>query len=77
MVTLTDKISKVELSHRFMLEQRFVGRYTKPELIVEDDYLLNRLRYMFIQMPLKGNEIANKTPYVAAYNEIFIGFGKM
>ncbi|MFV8332400.1 DUF2490 domain-containing protein [Flavobacterium sp. GSP14] len=78
MVTLTDKISKVELSHRFMLEQRFVGRYTKPELIIEDDYLfLNRLRYMFrIQMPLKGNEIANKTPYVAAYNEIFIGFGK-
>ena len=78
MVTLTDKISKVELLHRFMLEQRFVGRYTKPELIVEDDYLfLNRLRYMFrIQMPLKGNEIANKTPYVAAYNEIFIGFGK-
>jgi hypothetical protein len=29
-----------------------------------------------IQMPLKGNEIANKTPYVAAYNEIFIGFKK-
>jgi hypothetical protein len=27
-------------------------------------------------MPLKGNEIANKTPYVAAYNEIFIGFKK-
>ena len=78
MATLTDKISKLELSHRFMLEQRFVGRYTKPELIVEDDYLfLNRLRYMFrIQMPLSGNEIANKTPYIAAYNEIFIGFGK-
>lgn len=78
MITLTDKISKVELSHRFMLEQRFVGRYTKPELTVEDDYLfLNRLRYMLrIQMPLKGNEITNKTPYVAAYNEILIGFGK-
>ena len=77
MVTLTDKISKVEMSHRFMLEQRFVGRYSKPELIVEDDYLfLNRLRYMLrIQMPLKGNEIKNKTPYIAAYNEIFIGFG--
>ena len=62
-----------------MLEQRFVGRYTKPKLIVEDDFLfLNRLRYMLrIQMPLKGNEIINKTPYVTAYNEIFIGFGKM
>lgn len=78
MMTLTDKISKVELSHRFMLEQRFVGRYTKPELIVEDEYLfLNRLRYMLrIQMSLKGNEISAKTPYLAAYNEIFIGFGK-
>jgi hypothetical protein len=78
MATFTDKISKFELSHRFMLEQRFVGRYSKPELTVEDEYtFMNRIRYMFrIQMPLKGTEIKNKTPYIAAYNEIFIGFGK-
>lgn len=78
MVTLNDKISKFELSHRFMLEQRFVGRYTLPKLTVEDDYIfLNRLRYMFrVQLPLKGTEIKNKTPYIAAYDEIFIGFGK-
>lgn len=77
MITLSDKISKFELSHRFVLEQRFVGRYTKPELTVEDDYLfLNRFRYMLrVQMPLKGSEITNRTPYLAAYNEIFIGFG--
>lgn len=78
MATLNDKISKFELSHRFMLEQRFIGRYTQPELTVEDDYVfMNRIRYMFrIQMPLKGTEIKNKTPYIAAYDEIFIGFGK-
>jgi hypothetical protein len=78
MATLTDKVAKFEISHRFMLEQRFVGRYISPNLTVEDDYLLlNRLRYMFrIQMPLKGSEIKNKTPYIAAYNEIFVGFGK-
>jgi opacity protein-like surface antigen len=78
MATFTDKISKFDLSHRFMLEQRFIGRYTKPNLSVEDDYLfINRMRYMLrIQMPLKGTEIKNKTPYVAAYNEIFVGFGK-
>lgn len=78
MITITDKISKFDLSHRFMLEQRFVGRYTQPTLTVEDDYLfLNRLRYMFkVQMPLKGNEIKDKTAYLAAYNELFIGFGK-
>ncbi len=78
MATLTDKISKFEISHRFMLEQRFVGRYTKPELTAEDEFLfLNRFRYMFrIQMPLNRTEIKNKTTYIAAYNEIFIGFGK-
>jgi hypothetical protein len=65
MVTLTDKISKVELSHQFYASSNdSVGRYTKPELIVEDDYLLNRLRYMLrIQMPLKVMRLQNKTPY--------------
>lgn len=78
MATLTDKISKFEFSHRFMLEQRFVGRYTNPALSVEDDYLfLNRFRYMVrAQIPIIGSEIKDKTPYVAVYNEILIGFGK-
>ena len=78
MVTLTDKISTVETSHRFMIEQRWVGRYSSPSLTKEDEFLfLNRMRYMFrVQLPLKGNTIADKTPYLALYNEIFVGFGK-
>lgn len=77
MVTLTDKISKLDISHRFMLEQRFVGRYSSASLNTEDEYVfLNRLRYMFrIQVPLKGKSIDNKTPYIALYDEVFIGFG--
>jgi len=78
MVTVTDQVSIVDLSHRFMLEQRWVGTYSDPSLTVEDNYLfLNRLRYMFrLQVPLKGNEIKSKIPYLAAYDEIFIGFGE-
>lgn len=77
MVTLTDKISILEVSHRFMLEQRWVGRYSNSGLSAEDEFpFLNRLRYMFrIQMPLKGKSIENKTPYLAIYDEILIGFG--
>ena len=77
MATLTNKISKIDVSHRFMLEQRWLGRYSNPDLTTEDSFVfLNRLRYMLrLQMPLKGNTIGNKTPYCAAYNEIFIGFG--
>jgi len=78
MVTISDKISIVDFSHRFMLEQRWVGRYSNDNLTKEDEYpLSNRFRYMFrLQIPLKGKEIKDKTPYLAIYDEIFIGFGK-
>lgn len=78
MITLQDKIGSVNLSHRFMLEQRWVGRYSNAALQSEDEFpFLNRARYMVrVQVPLKGNTVADKTPYITAYNEIFIGFGK-
>ena len=78
MATISDKVSVVDLSHRFMLEQRWVGRYTTSNLNSEDDYLfMNRFRYMFrAQIPLKRKTIADKTPYFAIYDELFIGFGK-
>ena len=78
MATITDKVSILELSHRFMLEQRWVGRYSNANVSHEDVFpFSNRFRYMFrIQMPLKGKLIENKIPYVAVYNEIFVGFGE-
>ena len=78
MATITDKVSIVDLSHRFMLEQRWVGRYSNANLTTEDEFpFLNRLRYMFrMQIPLKGKEIKDKTAYLSIYDEVFIGFGK-
>ncbi len=78
MLQLSHKESMVDVSHRFMLEQRFIGSYSAATLSKEDEYkLLNRIRYMFrLQLPLKGREITNNTPYAAIYNEVFIGFGK-
>ncbi len=78
MVQLSQQEGKTEISHRFMLEQRFVGRYSSANVLKEDEFpLLNRIRYMFrMQMPLKGKKIQAAVPYVAVYNEIFIGFGK-
>ena len=76
--TLTDKTAIVDLSHRFMFEQRWIGRYSSANLDKEDEFKLSyRLRYMFrAQIPLKGKELIDKTPYIAIYDEIFIGFGK-
>lgn len=78
MATLNDKISSVDFINRFILEQRWVGRYSNAALSKEDSYLyLNRIRYMYrMQIPLKGKNIGDKTPYAAIYDEVFIGFGK-
>lgn len=78
MVQLSHKEGIIDFSHRFMLEQRFVGRYSNANLTTEDEFpMLNRFRYMVrLQIPLKGKEIKDKTPYVALYDEIFIGFGE-
>ena len=76
MATINDKIGKVTLSHRFMLEQRWLGRYTSATDTKDDDFLyMNRMRYMIRgQIPVTNN--ATNPIYAAAYNEILIGFGK-
>jgi hypothetical protein len=76
--TITDKIGKTDFSHRFMLEQRWLGRYSKPDLTREDEYVfLNRIRYMLrLQRDLKAPVPNKPQPYAAVYNELFVGFGK-
>ena len=78
MIQLAHKEGRVDFTHRYMLEQRFIGKYSSANLDKEDSYpLLNRIRYMArMQFPLKGKEMLDKTPYFAIYDELFIGFGK-
>jgi hypothetical protein len=56
MVQLSNKEGIVDFSHRFMLEQRFVGRYSSNNSATEEEFpLFNRLRYLLrLQVPLKG-----------------------
>jgi hypothetical protein len=77
MAQLSQKVGKVDFSHRFMLEQRFVGKYSDAQATKESEFpLLHRMRYMVrMQIPLKGNEVKDKTPYLAVYDEVFVGFG--
>lgn len=78
MLQLSHKEGAIDFSHRFMVEQRFVGRYNSRLSDKEDEYpLLNRIRYMIrLQAPLIGDEIKDNTPYIAVYDELFTGFGE-
>ena len=66
------------INHRFITEQRFIGQFQYPEQTKEHEYMfVNRVRYLLrLQMPLIRKTIGAKTPYIAASNEVFIGFGK-
>lgn len=78
MATLTDKLGRFDLTHRFMLEQRWIGRFAAATSVKEEEFIFsNRMRYLYrMQLPLKGNTLDNKEPYLAAYDELFIGFGR-
>lgn len=76
--TINDQINIFEISHRFMLEQRWLGKYSSAQLDKEDQWsYVNRIRYMYrMQIPLKGKIIKNNTPYAVIYDEILLGFGE-
>lgn len=79
-VIWNDNIGRVQLNHRGRLEQRFLG-VLNPQSddgreITKWNYL-NRLRYQLrATIPLNHSTMVDKTWYAAAFDELFIGFGK-
>jgi hypothetical protein len=78
MIQLSDRKGRLELHHRFMLEQRWVGAYSNTTLTKADKKVYtNRLRYLFrMQLPLSNTNATTKQWYAAAFDEVLIGFGK-
>jgi hypothetical protein len=72
-VLVTDKIGKVEVSHRFRLEQRYMGLFYDSEnnRMAGKWKLFNRFRYRIrLAYPI------TEKWYAHGYDELFIGFGK-
>ena len=77
-IVLNNPVGKVALSHRFTLEQRFVGKvFIQNGEKLTDYTFLNRIRYRLrTEVPLKKN-VANKKSWTIIFqDEIFIGWGK-
>jgi hypothetical protein len=77
MISITDKMGTIDISHRLILEQRWIERYSKAELDEPDQTTyVNRIRYLLrLQKPFKKTNEQKKYPYLAMYDELFIGFG--
>lgn len=73
---IKNPIGKVDLSHRFMLEQRFVGRVFLENGNKKTDYnYLNRMRYRAkVEIPFQKNKSTTNWSLILQ-DEIFIGWG--
>lgn len=74
------KFRKIEMQHRYRLEQRFIENWSgsNDETYDMSGYLYRqRARYRFqIMIPLSNQELVNNTLFFAASDEVFLGFGK-
>jgi len=74
------KLGRVDLHHRYRLEQRFLENWVKDAQGVynQDCFVFrNRVRYRFFAtVPLSKKELTDNTLFFAAYDEPFLGFGK-
>lgn len=71
---VSNPIGKFKLSHRYRLEQRWLGNSTTGEF--DNGRYENRFRYMVrVNIPLQGSAIEPGKFYVGLYNEVFVNFG--
>ena len=77
-IVLQDEVKRLSISQRWMLEERWLGRYASAASTKEEGFdLLGRIRYQVrLQHPISKPGDGQGYFYLAAYDELFIGFGK-
>ena len=79
-VNLKNKIGKIEVQHRYRLEQRFLEQYAKDasqNIVQLDPVFRQRMRYRaMLSIPLTRKDKVDHTLFLNLNNEVFLGFGK-
>jgi hypothetical protein len=77
-IQIGHSIGRLDLSHRYRLEQRFRGRWRSPDDNHIDSWeRSSRFRYQVKgTLPLQGDDIEPGETYISASNELFIGIGR-
>lgn len=77
-IVLKNPIGKVDVSHRFTLEQRFIEKFSTVNGVTDTDWVfLNRIRYRIrTEIPVHKNSPDNNSWSIILQDEVFVGFGK-
>ncbi|MEP7383020.1 MAG: DUF2490 domain-containing protein [Gemmatimonadota bacterium] len=77
-VQLSQSLGRVALTHRYRLEQRWLGRVAEEdgEARVQNWVRTNRVRYRVLStVPLQGSKLDDGEYYASAGDEVFINWG--
>lgn len=76
MIAFQQKLSSLQLTQRLMLEQRWIKKFSSSTIEKSDGVSFsNRFRYLIrAQLPIGFNK--EKKSYLAAFDELFVSFGK-
>jgi hypothetical protein len=79
-VNMKTKFGRVEVQHRYRLEQRFLENWVKDidgNYVKSDNLFRQRIRYrVLVLVPLSRKEMLDNTLFLNLNDEPFIGFGK-
>lgn len=77
---MKNKIGRVEIQHRYRLEQRFIENWktgTSADYEMDGFVFRQRVRYRLLAtIPLSRKEMNDNTLFLAVYDESFLLFGK-
>jgi hypothetical protein len=77
-IFLKNPVGKVDVSHGFTLEQRFIEKFSTLNGVTNTDWIfLNRIRYRIrTEIPVYKNSTDNNSWSIILLDEVFVGFGK-
>ena len=79
-VNLKDKAGRLEVQHRYRIEQRILEQYalnSSGNVVQVDPVFRNRIRYRaLVMLPLSRKTMGDQTLFLSINNELFVGFGK-
>ncbi|UQD55320.1 DUF2490 domain-containing protein [Flavobacterium sp. K5-23] len=77
-VVIKNPIGKVDVSHRFTLEQRFLEKFTTLNGVTNTEWVfMNRMRYRLrTEIPVYKSSSENNSVSIILLDEVFVGFGK-
>jgi hypothetical protein len=75
-LTVTQNVGRVEIKHRYRVEERFI-RNNQKGILENGSAFSMRLAYqIYATLPLNNSKIKEKTVFLLAFNELFVSFGK-